>query len=58
MGGLPLNLVDFLIGKTRLYDRLRGQINLRQQKVLERMFREGLSGFKDGLSAENYISIT
>ena len=26
MGGLPLNLVDFLIGKTRLYDRLRRQI--------------------------------
>ena len=53
-----LNLVDFLIGKTRLYDRLCGQINLRQQKVLERMFREGLSGFKGGLSAENYIRIT
>ncbi len=53
-----LKLVDFLIGKARLYDRLRGQINMRQQKVLERMFREGLSGFKGGLSAENYISIT
>ena len=53
-----LDLVDFLIGKTRLFDRLRGQINLRQQKVLERMFREGLSGFKGGLSAENYIRIT
>ena len=53
-----LDLVDFLIGKTRLFDRLRGQINLRQQKVLERMFREGLGGFKGGLSAENYIRIT
>ncbi len=47
-----------LIGKARLYDRLRGRINPRQQKALERMFREGLNGFKGGLSAENYISIT
>ena len=51
-------MVDFLIGKTKLYDRIRGRINERQQKVLERMFREGLDGFKGGLSAENYISIT
>lgn len=51
-------MVYFLIEKTRLYDRLRGQINERQEKVLIRMFREGLEGFKGGLSAENYISIT
>jgi len=53
-----LDMIDFLIEKTRLYDRVKGQLNERQQKVLERMFREGLEGFKGGLSAENYISIT
>ena len=51
-------MVDFLIEKTQLYDRVRGQLNPRQEKVLARMFREGLEGFKGGLSAENYISIT
>ena len=51
-------LISFLIAKTKLYDRIRGQINARQKKVIDRMFGEGLEGFKGGLSAENYISIT
>ena len=50
--------IDFLIEKTKLYDHLRGQLNPRQEKVLARMFREGLEGFKGGLSAENYLKIT
>ncbi len=50
--------IEFLIKKTKFYDRLRGQFNPRQSKVLERMFREGISGFKGGLSAENYLRIT
>ncbi|MEC4681884.1 MAG: Fic family protein [Nitrospirota bacterium] len=49
--------VDFLIEKAKLYDRLRGKLNERQEKILARMFREGLEGFKGGLSAENYIKI-
>ncbi|TKB90453.1 MAG: Fic family protein [Nitrospira sp.] len=51
-------LIDFLIAKTRLYDQLRGTLNERQDKALARMFREGLDGFKGGLSAENYLKIT
>ena len=51
-------LIDFLIEKTKLYDRLRGTLNPRQGKVLARMFREGLEGFKGGLSADNYLKIT
>ncbi len=51
-------LIDYLIAKIRLYDRLRGQFNGRQDKIIARMFREGLEGFKGGLSAENHISIT
>jgi Fic family protein len=50
--------IDFLIEKTKLYDRLRGQLNPRQEKALARMLKEGLDGFKGGLSAENYIKIT
>ena len=50
--------VDFYIAKAKLYERLRGQLNKRQEKVIARMFREGIDGFKGGLSAENYISIS
>lgn len=51
-------LLDFIIAKTKFYDRLRGQFNERQEKVIARMMREGPDGFKGGLSAENYIRIT
>jgi len=50
--------VEFIIAKTKLLDRLRGKINERQQKALFRMFREGPEGFKGGLSAGNYNTIT
>jgi Fic family protein len=50
--------IEFLISKAKLYDRLRGQLNPRQEKVLARMFREGPEGFIGGLSAEKYIGIT
>lgn len=53
-----LRMVEFQIARTRFYDRLRGQLNPRQDKVLARMFREGVSGFKGGLSAKNYIALT
>ena len=50
--------IEFLIDKTRLLDRLRGQLNERQQKALLRMLHEGPEGFKGGLSAGNYSTIT
>ncbi|MBC8287936.1 MAG: Fic family protein [Nitrospinae bacterium] len=51
-------LIDFLIEKARFFDKFRGQINERQEKATLRMFKEGPKGFKGGLSAENYITIT
>jgi len=51
-------LVEFLIAKTKFYDRFRGAFNERQEKAIARMMREGPSGFQGGLSAEKYISIT
>jgi Fic family protein len=51
-------LVDFLIDKTRLLDRLRGELNERQTKALLRMLREGPDGFKGGMSAAKYTSLT
>lgn len=50
--------VDFYIAKTKFYERLRGQFNARQEKIIARMFKEGIDGFKGGLSAENYITLT
>jgi Fic family protein len=50
--------VAFLIDKTRLLDRLRGELNERQEKALLRMLREGPEGFKGGMSAGNYAVIT
>jgi len=50
--------VEFLIDKTLLLDRLRGQLNERQERALLRMLREGPDGFKGGLSAGNYSKIT
>lgn len=51
-------LLNFLIEKSKLMNRLAGKINSRQEKVLIRMFDEGPSGFHGGLSADNYIKIT
>jgi Fic family protein len=53
-----LSLLDFLIQKSKLLTTLSGQLNPRQEKALLRMYKEGLNGFKGGLSAEKYIAIT
>lgn len=55
---LTMARVTFTIEKTRLIDRMRGLMNERQGKALLRMLREGPDGFKGGLSAGNYMSIT
>jgi len=51
-------LVRFVVEKTRLFDRVRGQINERQQKILGRMLADGLDGFKGGMSAGKYMAMT
>ncbi len=52
------DLVEFLVAKARLLDRLRGRLNPRQEKALLRMLREGPDGLAGGLSAGNYMTIT
>ena len=49
--------IEFLIDKTKLLDRYRGELNERQLKVLLRVLREGPTGFEGGLSAGNYVRI-
>lgn len=50
--------IDFLIEKAKFYDRVKEQLNPRQEKVIARKFEEGLAGFRGGLSANNDLSIT
>lgn len=52
-----INRVDFFIAKARFYEKFRGRLNERQDKVVTRVFKEGLDGFKGGLSADKYIKI-
>jgi Fic family protein len=51
-------LIDFLINKTKFFHKYNSMLNERQEKVLLRIFEEGVNGFKGGLSAGNYQSIT
>jgi Fic family protein len=51
-------MIEFLLDKTKLLDRLKGELNDRQEKALLRVFREGPKGFEGGLSAGNYVTIT
>ena len=53
-----LEWVEFIIAKTQLLDRLKGRLNVRQEKALLRLMRDGPDGFEGGLSAGNYASIT
>ncbi|RUW53990.1 Fic family protein [Mesorhizobium sp. M1A.F.Ca.ET.072.01.1.1] len=55
---VTLARVEFSVAKAKFYEHHRGQFNERQEKAVARMFREGIYGFKGGLSAENYIAIT
>jgi len=51
-------LILFIVEKTRLYDRVQDKLNERQTKVLSRIFQEGMDGFKGGINASKYMSIT
>ena len=53
-----LAIVEFLITKTKFYDRFQPMMNERQQKVISRLFAAGPTGFEGGLSAKNYLTIS
>ena len=50
--------ISFIIDKARFFERYKGRLNERREKVAFQMFRERIDGFQGGLSAENYIRIT
>lgn len=51
-------LIDFTLRKTRLFDRVRDQLNDRQMQIIRRMLEEGQDGFEGGMSAKKYMTIT
>jgi Fic family protein len=53
-----IKLIDFLVAKSKFFIKFKEQLNERQTKVLLCIFEEGIDGFKGGLSAANYQSIS
>jgi Fic family protein len=52
------DLLIFLLTKTKYFDRYRDLLEERNIKVLGKMFDAGPEGFKGGMSAKKYMSIT
>ncbi len=52
------NVIGFILFKTRLFDRFRGQINDRQGKVINRMLESGIDGYEGGMRTQKYMKIT
>lgn len=53
-----LEALDFLLANMRLWNRLRGELNARQEKALSRLMRAGVDGFAGGLSSGKYTALT
>jgi Fic family protein len=53
-----IRMVYFLIEKTKFFAKHQQFLNERQEKVLLRVFDAGIEGFKGGLSASNYKTIS
>ncbi len=51
-------MIHFTLIKTRFFDQYKDVLNSRQQKVIRRMFQEGINGFEGGMNARKYIGIT
>lgn len=51
-------LIDFTLKKTRLFDRVRDQLNDRQMQILRRILEDGPDGFEGGMNAKKYMTIT
>jgi Fic family protein len=50
--------IDFVLKKTKFFDKYNGQLNERQLKVVKRIFEEGPKGFDGGINAGKYGSLT
>ncbi|MFD3000306.1 Fic family protein [Pontibacter toksunensis] len=53
-----ISLVDFILKKSKFFDRFNNPLNERQIKAVRRMLDAGPEGFEGGMNARKYISIT
>jgi len=53
-----ISLVDFILKKSKFFDRFNNSLNERQIKAVRRMLDAGPEGFEGGMNARKYISIT
>ncbi len=53
-----IKTIELVLYKTNIFRKFESLLNAREVKVLLRIFNEGTAGFKGGLSASNYTSIT
>lgn len=51
-------VIDFILKKSKFFDRFKEALNDRQVKVIRKMLDAGPEGFEGGMSANKYISIT
>ena len=50
--------VEFVLRKTKFFDRHEEKLRTRQVRVVRRMLKEGPDGFKGGMNARKYQAIT
>ena len=55
---LAADQINFILKKTRFFDRFKNQFNERQLKVISRVLEEGPTGFEGGINAGKYGSLT
>lgn len=50
--------ISFIFKKSQFFNRFEAILNERQLKIIQRMMRAGVKGFKGGMSAKKYMKIT
>lgn len=50
--------VNFILKRSKFFDRFKEKLNERQLKVVRRMLDAGPEGFEGGMSAKKYVAIT
>lgn len=50
--------IDFILNKSRFFDRWKTQLGERQQRVVRRMLAAGPGGFEGGMNARKYVALT
>jgi len=50
--------IEFILNKTKFFDRYKNQLNDRHLKVIRKMLNTGLNEFEGGMSAKKYVAIT